>query len=365
MTISTDTTENFGSSKNAPAVTVVIPAYNSAHYIKDTLDSLKDQNFTDFEVIVVNDGSDDREELEHILKSHPLPVTYISQENKGVSAARNAAIRIARGEFYAQLDADDQWTPDYLQVQLGILKQNPDVTLVYPNATIIGEGVTDGLDSMKVTPSEGEVNFSSLVQQKCVVMTCVTARMSAIREAGMFDESIRSCEDFDLWLRIVKKGGRIVYHRDRLVLYRRHEGSLSSDRVWMTRNLLRVFEKAATTFELTPAERQVLNEQVDDQRAMLNLFEGKHALSAGNTSAALTSFQQANEHRHQPKLSAVIFLLRYVPFLVRWVYMARERLLAKQPYHQLTGIDKPRTPSSSELAPEPNSKAFTESTDAT
>ena len=365
MTISTDTTDKFGSSKNAPAVTVVIPAYNSAQYIEDTLNSVKDQNFTDYEVIVVNDGSDDREDLERILKSHPLPVIYISQENKGVSAARNAAIRVARGEFYAQLDADDQWTPNYLQVQLGILKQNPDVTLVYPNATIIGEGVTDGLEAMKVTPSEGEVNFDSLVRQKCVVLTCVTARMSAIREAGMFDESIRSCEDFDLWLRIVKNGGRIVYHRDRLMLYRRHEGSLSSDRVWMTRNLLRVFEKAAATLQLTPAEREVLNEQMNDQRAMLNLFEGKHALAAGNTGAALTSFEKANEHLRRPKLAAVIFLLRYAPFLVRWVFTARERLLAKQKHHQLTGIDKPRTPSSSELAPEPNSNALTERTDAT
>ena len=355
MTISTN--NEAASSGRTPAVSVVIAAYNSARFIRDALDSLKAQTFSDYEVIVVNDGSDDTDELEQILTSHPLPVIYIAQENKGVSAARNAAIRIGRGEFYAQLDADDQWTPDYLEVQLGILKDCREVTLVYPNATIIGEGVTCGLEFMKVTPSEGEVNFESLVRQKCVVMTCVTARMSAIREAGMFDEAIRSCEDFDLWLRIVKNGGRIVYHRDRLVLYRRHEGSLSSDRAWMARNLVRVFEKCAATFELTTAERGVLNEQINDQRAMLNLFEGKHALTAGKTSAALTSFEKANEHLRRPKLSAVIFLLRYAPFLVRWVFAARERLLAKQPEHRLTGIDKPRTPSSSEV--EPNSNALT------
>ena len=364
MTISTyNNADIASSSRKAPAVTVVIPAYNAVRYIGDTLDSLKAQNFTDYEVIVVNDGSDDREELERILADHPLPVTYISQVNKGVSAARNAAIRIARGEFYAQLDADDQWTPDYLDVQLGILKNNPDIDLVYPNATIVGEGSIDGLEFMKVTPSEGEVNFQSLVRQRCVVMTCVTARMSTIRAAGMFDESIRSCEDFDLWLRIVKNGGRIVYHRQRLVLYRRHEGSLSSDRVWMTRNLLRVFDKCAATFELTTAERAVLNEQMNDQRAMLNLFEGKHALAARETSAALASFEKANEHLRRRKLAAVIFLLRYAPFLVSWVFGARERLLAKQPDHQLTGIDKPRTPTSSELEPNPN--VLSESTDAT
>jgi len=334
------------SNRKTPAVTVVIPAYNSAHYIAQALDSLKAQTFTDYEVIVVNDGSGDREELERTLKSHPLEVIYISQENKGVSGARNAAIRIAKGEFYAQLDADDQWTPDYLDVQLGILAENPDVAVVYPNATIIRDGSDTTLEFMKISPSEGEVNFESLVRQKCVVMTCVTARMSAIRNAGMFDESLRSCEDFDLWLRIVRDGGRIVYHERPLVLYRRHEGSLSSDRVWMTRNLLAVFEKCAAGFQLTAAEKGILDEQIASNRAMLNLFEGKHQLSAGRTSAALVSFEKANEHLRTSKLGLVIFLLRRAPRLVGWGFSMRERLLARQADHQLSGIDQPRTSSS-------------------
>lgn len=327
--------------QNNPAVTVVIAAYNSAHYIGQTLDSVHAQTFTDYEVIVVNDGSKDRAELERILRSHPLPVIYVSQENKGVSAARNAAIRIARGTFYAQVDADDQWLPDYLDVQLGVLRDNPDVTLVYPNATIIGDGSDGTLEFMAVSPSEGEVNFESLVRQQCVVMTCVTAHMSAIRDAGMFDETLRSCEDFDLWLRIVKNGGRIVYHRRPLVLYRRHEGSLSSDRVWMTRHLLAVFEKSAGTFALTPAEKSILNEQIVENRARLYLFEGKHQLNARETRAALNSFEKANEYLRTSKLSAVIFLLRYAPWLVVWGFAARERLLARQPDHQLSGIDRP------------------------
>jgi len=325
-----------------PAVTVVIAAYNSAHYISQTLDSLKAQTFSDYEVIVVNDGSNDREELERILTSHPLPVIYVSQGNKGVSAARNAAIRIAGGKFYAQLDADDQWTPDYLEVQLGILNDNADVALVYPNATIIGDGSDGTLEFMKVSPSEGEVSFESLVRQKCVVMTCVTARMSVIRDAGMFDENLRSCEDFDLWLRVVKNGGRIIYHRRPLVLYRRHEGSLSSDRVWMTRHLLAVFEKSAATFSLTPLEKEILNEQITEHRAQFHLFEGKHRLAAGDTRAALENFKKANEHLRASKLGAVIFLLRYAPRLVLLGYAFRERLFASNRHHQLSGIDKAR-----------------------
>jgi len=337
-----------GSNRRDPTVTVVIPAYNSARYIRQALDSVNAQTICDYEVIVVNDGSDDREELERTLHAHPLSIIYLSQENKGVSAARNAAIRIARGKFYSQLDADDQWTPDYLEVQLGILEDNPDVALVYPNATIIGDDSDAELEFMKISPSEGEVSFESLVKQKCTVMTCVTARMSAIREAGMFDESLRSCEDFDLWLRIVKNGGLITYHRRPLALYRRHPGSLSSDRVWMTRHLLKVFEKCARTLKLSPGDIEILNEQIISNRARLHLFEGKRALVTGGANAALVHFQEANEHLQNPKLKLVIVLLRHLPRVVIWVFTGRERWQSSQADHELTGIDQPRETSATE-----------------
>lgn len=324
-----------------PAVTVVIAAYNASHYISQALDSVKAQTFTNYEVIVVNDGSDDREELERVLNSHPLPITYLFQENRGVSAARNAAINIAKGEFYAQLDADDQWTPDYLEVQLQILRHHPDAVLVYPNAIIVGAAGEPGPEFMKITPSEGEVNFERLVAQQCTVMTCVTARLSAIKDVGMFDESLRRCEDFDLWLRIVKSGGRIIYHRKVLALYRRHAGSLSSSRITMIRHLLTVFEKASRTLNLSSAEREALNNQIEHNRALLLLFEGKHALRSGGATTALVNFKQANEYLRSPKLVLVIFLLRHVPRLVIWTYVNRERLLMSKRDHQLAGIEEP------------------------
>ena len=324
-----------------PAVTIVIPAYNSARYISQTLDSVQAQTFTDYEVILVNDGSDDREELELAIQSHALPIIYLSQENKGVSAARNAALRTARGEFYAQLDADDQWTPDYLEVQLGILAANPEVALVYPNARIVGDSAEVDLEFMTVSPSEGEVNFESLVRQRCVVMTCVTARMSAIREAGMFDEELRSCEDFDLWLRVVKNVGPIVYHRQPLVLYRRHAGSLSSDRVWMARHLLTVLEKCGRTLNLSRSEKELLDEQINLNRSHLHLFEGKRNLSSRRASAALDDFERANEHLRSTKLKLVIFLLRYMPSFATRVLAKREHFLEKQANTNLRGFDQP------------------------
>src|SRR5262249_16095933 len=97
-----------------PSVSIVIAAYNASAFIEQALNSVLAQTFTDYETLVINDGSDDTPQLEQILELHPLPIVYTSQQNKGVSAARNAGIKIARGAFYAQLDSDDQWEPEYL-----------------------------------------------------------------------------------------------------------------------------------------------------------------------------------------------------------------------------------------------------------
>jgi glycosyltransferase involved in cell wall biosynthesis len=324
-----------------PAVSIVIAAYNSTRYIRQTLDSINNQTFTDFETIVVNDGSTDTTQLEQILESHPLPIVYISQDNKGVSAARNAGINIAQGEFYTQLDSDDLWEPEYLSTQVQFLTDHPDVVVVYPNATIFGDSSDVELEYMEICPSKGEVSFESLIQEHCIVLTCVTARMSMIKRVGMFDEMIRSCEDFDLWLRIIKAGGRITYHRQILARYRRHEGSLSSDRVWMTTNLLAVMEKAAKRSDLTHSERETLLRESDKRRTMLHLFQGKHALGLGDAETALNRFEEANTNLRSRKLSITIFLLRLWPRLPIWAFAARERFLAKRQEHMLTGIDTP------------------------
>ena len=106
-------------------VSVIIPAYNTAAYITETLDSVFAQTFKDFEVIVVNDGSPDTEDLERVLQPYRARIVYVKQENRGVSGARNAGILRARGEFLAFLDSDDVWLPDYLAEQMKFLEAHP------------------------------------------------------------------------------------------------------------------------------------------------------------------------------------------------------------------------------------------------
>src|SRR5207302_3958916 len=244
----------------------------------------------------------------------------IKQENGGLSGARNTGIRDARAPLIALLDADDLWEPGYLAGQLAEFACDPTIDVLYPNAVFFGDTTEAGQEYMKLCPSEGEVTFESLVAQRCQVMVSVMARRDAIMRAGLFDESLRSVEDFDLWLRIVKQGGRIAYHRRVLVRYRRRAGSLSADPVWMCEHALKVLTKAERTFELTTAERRALKEAVARFRAMLSFNRGKRAFFRGDAQAAINELAGANAQLRSPKLALTILGLRVAPQLLLRLY---------------------------------------------
>lgn len=315
--------------KPSISVSVIIPCYNAATYVAEAVASVFAQTRSDFEVIVVNDGSPDAEELEAALAVYRDRIVYISQENRGVSSARNTGIRAARGEFVALLDSDDAWEPDYLAVQLAILARNPDVDIVYPNVLICGNTLEKGWPSMDHNPSHGAVTFKSIVTQQCNVHSCVTARREVILRAGLFDESLRSSEDFDLWLRVVKLGGRIDYHRKVLVRYRRRGGSLSSDPIWMCQHVVRVLDKADRTLSLTVDERSAVVRERGRWYAAARVHEGKQRMAAGDYGGAISQFMEANAILGQRKLAIVIRVLRLAPGLLARLYVARDSILQR------------------------------------
>jgi glycosyltransferase involved in cell wall biosynthesis len=310
-----------------PTVSVIIPCYNTAEYVGDTLASVFAQTRTDFEAIVINDGSPDTPELERALASYRDRIVYLVQENRGLAGARNAGIRAARGQFIALLDSDDIWEPDYLAVQLAEMERDPTIDVLYPDAVIFGDSMESGRRSMELSPSTGEVTFERLVTQECNVRVFVTARREVILRAGLFDESLRSSEDFDLWLRIVNQGGRIAYHRKALVRYRRHRASLSADTAWMCEHILKVLEKSERTLPLTERERSTLMREQMRWRAALRLAEGKKAFFRGNTIEARRCLAEANTYLRSRKLAMVVRLLRVAPGLLHWAYRARDRFV--------------------------------------
>src|SRR5205809_2555913 len=146
-----------------PLVTVIIPVWNSAAFIEETVKSVLGQTFRDYELIIVNDGSPDTVELEAVLLPYRSSLKYLRERHKGAAAARNAALRVARGTYIAFLDADDSWLATYLDQQIAFLKAHPDVDLVYADARLTGDSPLAGRTFMETAPSRGPVTLKSLL----------------------------------------------------------------------------------------------------------------------------------------------------------------------------------------------------------
>jgi len=309
-----------------PAVSIIIPAYKVAAFMQETLDSVFAQSFTDFEVIVVNDGSPDTVELENAIERYRHTITYVKQANQGAGAARNAGLRVARGRFAAFLDGDDIWLPSFLDEQLKLIQSDGGYDLVYADAANFGDQPSDGRTSMEANPSHGEVTFEKLLCGECNVITsAVVARKDLIMRVGLFDVNFPNSQDFDLWLRLVKDAkARITYQQKILVRRRLYQGSLASDSVKSFEGELRVLEKVSRRADLTSRERATLERTVAIRRTSAEVIRGKRFLLSGDFANAVRTFESANACMPSWKLRLVLWSLRVAPRVTRQVYRVQE-----------------------------------------
>jgi glycosyltransferase involved in cell wall biosynthesis len=311
----------------APLVSIVIPAYNVARYISETLATVFAQTFTDFEVIIVNDGSPDTEEFERAIQPYRERVCYLKQENRGASAARNTGLRTARGELIAFLDADDLWSPNYLEEQLKFIREY-DCDLACADAMIFGVSADAGrsyMDSlMEAAPSKGRVTFLELVNaDRSLITSGVVARRHLILEVGLFDETLLNAQDFDLWLRLARHGARLAYQRKVLLSYRSRPNSLTGDAINSHQRELRVFDKIEQSYDFTPAERLEVTAVIRSRRALLEYELGKLYLVPGDFGRARESFANANSLKRSWKPGLALWLTRIAPGLFRTLYLRR------------------------------------------
>lgn len=310
-----------------PLVSVIVPAYQAAFYITEALDSVLAQTVQDFEIIVVNDGSPDTAALEAALAPYRSRIVYLKQENQGPAAARNAAIAGGTDTKYiALLDADDRWEPDYLRVQTSVMEADPTIDVLYCDAFLFGPGAAKFPTFMNECPSHGEVTFEALINQTCNVMVSVLARRQAIVQAGGFDPAFCGNEDFDLWLRIIKQGGRIAYHRRPLVHYRRHASSLSASRLRMCAGLLDVLRKLLQRSDLSAEERTLVLNRMEYVRAVIGWEEGMTAVLKGNSAEAAEKLAYANRVLRRPRLNLLIGALRTIPWIAIPACRLRQRI---------------------------------------
>jgi glycosyltransferase involved in cell wall biosynthesis len=181
-----------------PQVSIIIPTYNRGWIIKEAIDSVLAQDYTEFELIVVDDGSTDH--TSGVLDSYGKDIKVLSQKNKGVSAARNRGIAEASGKFIAFLDSDDLWLSQKLSVQIEFFNQNPDALICQTEEVWIRNG-------LRITPKKRHKKPSGMIfkpsLERCLVSpSAVMIQRSLFDRVGEFDETLPACEDYDLWLRI-------------------------------------------------------------------------------------------------------------------------------------------------------------------
>src|SRR5689334_2932561 len=311
--------------RSSPSVSVVIPTYNVAPFIAETLNSVFAQTFTDFEVIVVDDGSDDAEELERALEPYLERVRYVRQENLGAGAARNRGVQEARGEFIAFLDSDDLWMPEYLEEQVRFLRADG-YDLAYADALLFGDSPIAGKTYMQTAPSVGPVTFLSLVRNECNIITSgVVARRCVLVKVGLFNESLRNGQDFELWARLARSGAHLGYQRKVLLRYRCREGSLSGDVMNRLTRETRVYQHIADNYDLTAEERAEVSRTMELQRGAFELATAKLNLLDGQFEEARSSFERAHGVLGGWKLRAVVLMLRVAPRLLRRLALSRLR----------------------------------------
>ena len=312
---------------DTPAVSVVIPAYNIAPYIAETLDSVFAQTFTDFEVIVVNDGSTDTKAFECALRPYLDRIIYLRQENGGASVARNTGLKSARGEFVAFLDGDDVWLPNYLEEQMEFIRTRG-CDLACADATFFGDSPNQAptymIAWMDDAPQTGDFGFLELVDAKRSVITSgVVARRQPVIEIGLFDPELRRGQDFDLWLRLACAGHRLSFQRQALLKYRCRPDSLSGGVINSHRRELTIFDKIETVYELSPSQRTEVVEIIRKRRALLQFELGKLYAARGEFNHARESFAAANRLQPTLKGRATLALIHLVPQAVQAICARR------------------------------------------
>jgi glycosyltransferase involved in cell wall biosynthesis len=316
-----------------PHVSVIIPAWNAAGFIRAALDSVLAQQFDDVEIIVVNDGSPDSVALEQALAPYrgDPRLRYLVQANQGPGGARNTGVVEAAGQFMAFLDADDWWAPSYLARQLEHVAANPELDLVYCDAWLAGSSPLAGRTYMETTPSEGPATLESLIALRCnVPTTCTLARREAIIRAGLFDPQLRRCEDFDLWLRMSAGGSRFGYHRSVLAHHRFHGASAAADCVAMFESQLIVYRKLAALLGPSHPAGPAVALQIHRAEADLALERGKQLLVSGKYPEAADALNAARRFYRSRKLAVAALGLRAAPSLVRKLYVHRYPLAANR-----------------------------------
>ena len=290
---------------SGPLVTVVIPSYNRADYITETIESVLQQTYHPIEIIVIDDGSNDnsREVLERFLPS----VRYVWQENAERGAARNHGLRLARGEFIAFLDSDDLWLPSMVEKCVAFFHANPNTDLVYTDAMLIDASgkplrtLRAGAPTSRPTDRLLESNFVSIGRH--LIRTAAVIKIGGFRE----ERDLAGSEDWEMWVRLSLEA-QIDYLPVVTTKIRTHSGNSMTNAAGMRRSMAR----AADLFEQSTAIRSAHSASLRRMRAKIALVNAINYCSQRDTRTSLRCLREAIEAD-----ARVLVDLRYAYTIVR------------------------------------------------
>ena len=227
-----------------PTVSVIIPTYNRAKLVVQAIESVLNQTYRKIEIIVVDDGSTDNT-LE-VLKQYEGNIKYIFQERSERSKARNEGYRHSRGDFISFLDSDDLWLPTKIEKQIEVMNERPDVDVVYTGIEFIdGNGKLLVGDTCWDSPQR-EVLYEDLMTHNVITGTTssVMVRRTCLDKVGLFDDSMNTCEDLDLYRRIAQN---YKFHKIELPLvkFRIHAGNTQRNSTAMAKGWETTIRKIA------------------------------------------------------------------------------------------------------------------------
>jgi len=213
----------------SPLFSVIIPVFNREILLPRAIESVLNQSFKDFEIIVIDDGSTDKSA--QVAQSYGVRV--VKRKNGGVAAARNLGIKLSKGNIIAFLDSDDEWKKDKLKIQYEFFRQNPSYKIHQTDEIWIRDGKF--LNKKKIHQKKEGYIFENSCELCLISPSAVAIKRELFDEVGLFDESLRVCEDYDLWLRITKKYP-VGFSKDRAVIkYGGHSDQLSKSETAMDR----------------------------------------------------------------------------------------------------------------------------------
>lgn len=271
-----------------PKVSVVIPTYNYARFLSESIQSVLDQTYTDFELVVVDDGSTDntREVVESF---HDPRIRYIYQENQGVSAAQNTGTNVSVGEYICGLGSDDMYLPMNLEMKVKILNSCPEVGLVCSDAyifdnktgNILGRYWHDKPFHYWVDPERASRQpLRELLNRGCFIAPqTILIRRRVMDAVGSFDESIPTHEDWDLFIRVAQQFAIETIDVPLLKL-RRHDVSLTANWDNMYQGAVTILNKATETYSFSGTELRLIKKRL----ARTHFSYGKSLVANGNTS---------------------------------------------------------------------------------